>query len=236
MGGYRAPVTQRPLYHSHAWAYDHVVPEPGGPEVDAVAAVLQGPRVLDAGCGTGRFAAALAARGFEVTGVDRSAELVAVARGRFAGVVFEVADLRDRVVGAPFDSVLCRGVLNDCIGDEDRAAVVSGLRRALRNRGLLVADVRDWEGSVRHYRERPVFEAHGAGVEFRSVTQLESERHVLRVSERITDGQGSEDYEFLMRCWTRPELEAALHAAGFGELDFSALPPRRADRLVVVAR
>src|SRR4029079_8134136 len=48
-------------------------------EADLVEALLQesgGKRVLDAGCGTGRVAIELAARGFSVTGVDADAEML----------------------------------------------------------------------------------------------------------------------------------------------------------------
>lgn len=43
---------------------------------------LSGERILDAGCGTGVFSLALAARGAQVVGVDLSEELVAAARER----------------------------------------------------------------------------------------------------------------------------------------------------------
>jgi 2-polyprenyl-3-methyl-5-hydroxy-6-metoxy-1,4-benzoquinol methylase len=41
--------------------------------------IAAGARVLDAGCGTGRYSAELAKRGFRVSGVDRSAELIEMA-------------------------------------------------------------------------------------------------------------------------------------------------------------
>ncbi|MGB2875802.1 MAG: class I SAM-dependent methyltransferase, partial [Gaiellaceae bacterium] len=49
---------------------------------------LAGRRVLDVGCGTGRFAAALAERA-RVWGVDPSPEMIAVARGRAPRVRFK---------------------------------------------------------------------------------------------------------------------------------------------------
>ena len=55
-----------------------------------------GMRVLDAGCGPGRHALALARRGIEVVGVDLSPDFVALARvGRAPAIVaassFEIA-------------------------------------------------------------------------------------------------------------------------------------------------
>lgn len=51
---------------------------------------LAGRRVLDIGCGTGRFAAALSERA-KVWGVDRSPEMLEVARARAPGVRFKQA-------------------------------------------------------------------------------------------------------------------------------------------------
>ncbi|WP_158852090.1 class I SAM-dependent methyltransferase [Saccharothrix deserti] len=59
-------------------------------------------RVLEAGCGRGALAAALADMGYEVTGVDRDAEMAAAAGER--GVPVIQADVRD--VSGEFDVVL----------------------------------------------------------------------------------------------------------------------------------
>jgi len=71
----------RPFYHEFAWAYDLLVAPPvADDECEGMAAWLarRGVRppaaVLDAGCGTGRYAVELARHGFVVTGVDRSPE------------------------------------------------------------------------------------------------------------------------------------------------------------------
>ena len=53
----------------------------------AAAGELAGQRVLDVGCGTGRFTAALEARGACVTGVDVDPAALAVARTRVAGAL-----------------------------------------------------------------------------------------------------------------------------------------------------
>ena len=200
-----------------------------------------GDSVLDAGCGTGRYAAALAATGFRVTGVDLSPELTAVAEARGSGARFEVGDLREWRPTEPFDAAVCRGVLNDLIADEDRAAVLVGLRRALRRRGVFVTDVRDWDASIVHYRDQPVFEravdTPRGRLEFRSETALERAAHTLRIHERIRVGTKEESFDFAMRCWTAAELEAALRAAGFDAIEIPAsdIQPARADRSVAVA-
>jgi len=87
---------------------------------EAVVAAFLGPlaerTILDVGTGTGRAALALARRGGRVTGVDASAEMLAVARERAAagglGVTFQSGDVHaldfpDRA----FDAVVCLRVL-----------------------------------------------------------------------------------------------------------------------------
>ncbi|MDB6087935.1 MAG: SAM-dependent methyltransferase [Gammaproteobacteria bacterium] len=92
--------------------------------------VGRGTRVLDVGCGVGRWSRLLAARGALVTGVDLSPTMVAQAerRAAIAGLAgqcrFEVQDLSELNVGGQFDRVLGVTVLQHIL---DAAA----LRRAL---------------------------------------------------------------------------------------------------------
>jgi len=80
---------------------------------------------------------------------------------------------------------------------------------------------------------------------FTSITKLDRENRQLLLSERhtlVTDGQERfSDYQFVMRCWTREELESGLERAGFGEVAyFGAYDPAvgvgGTDRLVAVAQ
>ena len=128
----------RPFYTAFAWAYDLLVDRPVEAECDHVALALAargvppGARVLDAGCGTGRYAAPLARRGYRVTGVDRSADLLAVARARLDGpaVAYARADLLALPVRRAFGGLLCRGVLNDLLDDDSRGAALAAFAGA----------------------------------------------------------------------------------------------------------
>jgi len=59
--------------------------------IDALAG--RGSRILDAGCGTGRVAAALAARGHQVLGVDLDPSLISAGHGQYPGVPLRELDL-----------------------------------------------------------------------------------------------------------------------------------------------
>ena len=79
------PASERPFYDRHADAYDALISDPVEPWVAAVdeslrAAGFSNAQVLDAGCGTGRHAAALIERGHDVTLLDASEALISIAR------------------------------------------------------------------------------------------------------------------------------------------------------------
>src|SRR5271169_5077755 len=105
------------------------------PAMLALAGDVAGRRILDAGCGSGPLFAALRDRGAVVTGFDKSAGMLELARRRLgAGADLRVADL-----GSPlpfpdgtFDDVVASLVLDYL---EDWAAPLAELRRVLKPGG-----------------------------------------------------------------------------------------------------
>ena len=101
-------------------------------------------RVLDAACGTGRHAVALAQRGYEVVGADLSPEMVARARAhaeavgvpvRFVVAGFGALAL---AIGSGFDALLCLGnSLPHLLTEADLAAALQDFAACLRSGGLL---------------------------------------------------------------------------------------------------
>ena len=248
-------VRRRPFYSDFAWAFDLIIDRPVRKECAVIAAwliergVLPGARILDAGCGTGRYAFELARRGFIVHGIDLVPELVEIAKqAAGAAVSFAVGDLLAPREAA-YDAVLCRGVLNDITEDDDRAAAFDGFAASLRPGGVAILDVREWHASADRKAREPLFRKRVSTdrgeLTFASVTELDPENRQLLVSERhalVTDGRECvTDYQFVMRCWTRGELESMLARAGFtsaawfGAYD-EGVEAGATDRLVVVAQ
>jgi len=243
----------RPFYHEFGWAYDALIARPVADECADVAAALArrdvgpGAAVLDAGCGTGRYAVELARRGFVVTGIERSPALLAQALRRpvdaAVRVRFEAGDLLALPAGAGFDAIVCRGVLNDLV----ETAVFPAVARALRPGGALLFDVRDWEASAARKTEQPVFERRATTprgrLVFRSVTRLDLATRRLLVAERHTltteAGEITARHDFVMRCWSRDELDGALRAAGFAAMEYAGTyegaPLGVGDRIVIAA-
>jgi ubiquinone/menaquinone biosynthesis C-methylase UbiE len=130
----------RPDFGLVADAYDRLRPVDGNWwqlfETLVAEGDLLGRRVLDVGCGTGRFAAALAEQGAKVWGIDPSAEMLAQARRAApTGVGFKQAKAED----LPFrDGWFERAVLHLVVHLVDRERALPELARVLAPGGRAV--------------------------------------------------------------------------------------------------
>jgi len=104
--------------------------------------LVPGSAVLDLGCGTGRHSKHLACRGFDVTGIDLSAESLRLARAsEGSNLRFLWQDMRLPFRAGLFDSILnlftSFGYFDD---PSDHLAVVHNIASALRPGGTLIVD------------------------------------------------------------------------------------------------
>jgi ubiquinone/menaquinone biosynthesis C-methylase UbiE len=102
---------------------------------------------LDAGCGTGRHGAYLAALGYKVIGVDTTPEMLEVARAKIPAGDFYEADLRDLpVTSNSVDVVVCGMAASHF---PDLAPVLAEFARVLRPGGhVVLTDSRGLIGDI----------------------------------------------------------------------------------------
>jgi SAM-dependent methyltransferase len=100
--------------------------------------------LLDIPCGGGRHAVALAQQGYDVVGVDISAEFLAIARdvATAAHVPLELheRDMRDLPWPARFDGAFCLGNSFGYLGRDGMQAFVAAVANSLRSGAALVLD------------------------------------------------------------------------------------------------
>ena len=100
--------------------------------------------VLDVGCSTGHLLAALP-DGYRRTGVDFNEDAVLLAERLRPEIAFRTGSIEELPLrDASFDAVLATDVVSAVGVDDDRLAV-SELRRVLRPRGVLIAQVAAYE-------------------------------------------------------------------------------------------
>jgi SAM-dependent methyltransferase len=96
-------------------------------------------RILDAGCGPGRVAAELHARGHTVVGVDVDPELIEAAEVDHSGPRWVVADLSDFALDdAPFDAAVVAGNVMAFVAPGTEPHVLARVAAHLRPDGVLV--------------------------------------------------------------------------------------------------
>jgi glycine/sarcosine N-methyltransferase len=185
--------------------------------------------VLDAACGTGQHALALAQRGYTALGADLSPGMIerAVTNAQAQGVQAEFVaagfgELRARV-GDGFDAVLCLGnSLPHLLTAPDLAAALADFAACLRPGGLLLIQNRNFDRVLARRERWMEPQAHQEG---------EREWLFLRFYDFEPDGllgfnvvtlkrQGGGDWSqhyAATRLWPqrRQELVAALEGAGF---------------------
>ena len=157
--------------------------------VDRLMATLDlktGAAILDLGCGTGRHARALAARGFDVTGLDLSAESIRQARhSQRSNLRYVRQDMRQPFGVNAFDCVLnfftSFGYFDEAA---DHLAVARNISASLRPGGRLVLDYLNVRHAEAHITREE--ETRRDGVTYR-LSRWTDDDHIYK---RIVIGEG----------------------------------------------
>ncbi|GHB07187.1 class I SAM-dependent methyltransferase [Streptomyces termitum] len=108
----------------------------------------RGARVLDAGAGMGRVAAALLRRGHDVAAIEPDEALVRQARETYPGLPVEERDILDlRPEDGPFDLIVCVGNVMVFLAEDTERDALRAMRSALGENGRILVGF--------HLQDRP---------------------------------------------------------------------------------
>ena len=184
--------------------------------------------ILDIACGEGAFAVAMAKKGFRVTGVDRSPQMLGFARERAerenTEIEFLLQDMRSLTFDDRFDLTTCWfDSLNYVLELEGIQKTFAGVYRALKKAGLFVFDMNTVYGLAVDWQREPCyiqqnspefFEIHFPSYDFEKRIAITSILGFVKEG----DGWVRMDEEHKERGYTLEEIRQCSQAVGFQEL------------------
>jgi glycine/sarcosine N-methyltransferase len=217
-------------------------------------------RVLDIGSGTGEHARFLAAKGFDVVGIDASPSMIekSMAEKAEGNVRFVLGDMRevDRIVEGKFGAAFCIGnALPHLTQEDDLQRFARALRTALLPAGPVLIQTLNYD-RIEAKRERalpinflPDPDDPKASIVFVRLMELRPDHRVIFMPATLklrTDREQplelvtSQRVE--IRGWRQPEIERAFRDNGFsstqtfGAFDGAKFEPAESRDVIFVAR
>lgn len=186
--------------------------------------------LLDLGCGTGGHARLLASRGYRVTAVDQSPEMLEIARAKSSqnSIQWVCADISTMTLGQTFDAALLMfAVIGYFTTNEDVIRAFANIRRHLRDGGLLCFDF--WYGpavlAIGPSDRTATLSTPEGPLTRRSTSTLfpaQQTCHVRYEMEGPTQPSASEVH--VVRYFSAADIQSSLQAAGFELLSLTAFP------------
>ncbi|MBD2773695.1 class I SAM-dependent methyltransferase [Iningainema tapete] len=201
-----------------------LTPQRSQHEVDLICRLLDlqpGMSILDLACGHGRIANLLAARGYNVTGLDATAFFLQKARQDAASSGVKVEYIQGDMRSLPFSDrfnciIICFtafGYFND---DENRACLTEAYR-ALKVGGKLLIDIQNLSRILQEFSPDVVTERDGNYMIARtSYDALTNRTYTERII--IRDGIVLRG-KYFIRNFTFPEIRDWLLQAGFSQVE-----------------
>ena len=167
-----------------AWAdyIDRMLQKHGGP----------GKRLLDLGCGTGCISIPLAQRGYQVTGVDISEEMLAAAREKSRALQLDIDWRKQDLISLQlfdeagnemvFDAAIATfDVFNHLTEPEDLQMLFHTLNPLLADEGVLLFDVQT-PYKLREYLGNHIFTLHRDDVEYMWENHFDEETQICTMN------------------------------------------------------
>ncbi len=183
-----------------------------------------GARLLDVGCGYGRHAMELAARGFQIIALDSSLPLLLrgadEAQRRGLGINFVHGDMRELAFDSQFDGAYCLFSTFGYFDDETNRQTIAGIARALKPGSRLVLEVLNRDYLIAGLPTRVWWEGDGCVVLEEVDFNYFNSRIVSNRSVVFDDGRQTEQ-EISIRSYSLHEVGQLLQAVGLKVLEVS---------------
>ena len=188
-----------------------------------------GARLIDIGCGHGKYAVALAERGASVIGLDFAASLLDRAKALTVDLQNPARWIRGDMRRLPLQSGCADGaVIVDAFGffetDDDNDEVLREAARVLRVGGRIVLKVVNGGQVLDDFRSSEREEREGVVVVVTNALEVNPPRLIQRL--QISGVRGTGEYERRQRLYRADDICAALERIGLSGASVFASPDR----------
>ncbi|MCY1517287.1 dTDP-3-amino-3,4,6-trideoxy-alpha-D-glucopyranose [compost metagenome] len=180
-------------------------------------------QLIDLGCGTGKHAKLLAGKGYEITGLDQSEEMIHIARIN-SSLHFILGDITDFKLDMKFDVALSVfHVFSYLTENEDLLNAFINIHKHLKEKGIFILDV--WHTPAVHSQ---IPEARTKIVETKELqiirharptifsdSNLVNVQYELKIVNKQTGEQEQIIEDHVIRHFSKPEIELLAKCTGF---------------------
>jgi ubiquinone/menaquinone biosynthesis C-methylase UbiE len=172
---------------------------------------VHGKRILELACGTGTLTADLARRGYDMTALDISPEMVGIAREKFADRYYSAtlvaASMTDVPFAGPYDAIICLyDALNYLTLEADVVRTANEMSRLTAPGGIVVFDVCTVRNSELFFSNGSMVE-YADGVRYERVCRFDRLRRIQENHFHIHDGDEKIVEHHYQRIYLLEEIE-----------------------------
>ena len=184
-------------------------------------------RILEVGCGTGSYTKILLERGYEVTAVDISEDMLKIA-GEKCACKFIKGDVRDITINDKFDACIAMfAVMGYITRNSDIIKALNNIRRHLKPNGIFIFDVWNGLAVLRLLPEQRIKEMENDKIKIVRVAipNLRAFEHICEVNYKLlirnkenlslTNTCNEINEKHVVRFYFPQEIKYYLEAAGF---------------------
>jgi SAM-dependent methyltransferase len=179
--------------------------------------------ILDVCCGTGVFAKGLNKLGYQVSGIDNSVEMLALAKENAPDCQFILGNvLNPDLYNNSFDGVISTfDSVNHFLNSNDLNVLFSNIAKSLKENGIFVFDLTVEEGFIARWnKEYTIFNTDSVIFDKMVYSEeIKTGRNFITLFIAQGDLWKREDVTIIERCYDVSELKNLLTSAGFKKIE-----------------
>lgn len=187
--------------------------------------------VLELGCGTGKFGAKFSSNNYSIVGIDKSMEMLSVAKTRaFRNFRILCSDIRNFVLKQKFDFIFCvHDTMNYLLEKDDIHSVLKSVKNVMHNGSVFMFDITTEHNIERFFNNKTSFyKTRGLHIEWNN--SYDRDKKIIRSHFTTTDREGSiHKEEHVQQIYSVEEISEILELEGFNILhicsDYTFNPP-----------